>query len=153
MSKPLSRRQVFRNECGEAFDRHSYLEQHFQRKHPGKPCREKKQSSLLDHMRAGSKRACPTVEDELPSKKADSGESSSKEAPACGSQHDINLKEEPQPSTSSGSTASQNPDMALLSQIQKVLDQWSSSTQVTQSPSQPTPLLFTVPPQKLADDS
>ena len=77
MLKPLSRRQVVCNECGEVFDRFSYLEQHFQRKHPGKPCREKKQSSLLDHLQAGSKRPAATDQDDLASNKTDNSESMS----------------------------------------------------------------------------
>ena len=199
MLKPLSRRQVVCNECGEVFDRFSYLEQHFQRKHPGKPCREKKQSSLLDHLRAGSKRPAATDQD-LASKKPENSESTSGSDPALVSHLDPVLQDDQQlptsrisspfgshldpphldpphldpahldpphcdpphcdpplldqqPSTSRTSSAPHNQDTNLLKQIQNVLDQWSCSSQVTQPPAKPTPLLFTEPPLKQAEDS
>ena len=64
MAKPLSRRQVTCSDCGEMFDRYAYLEQHYERKHPGKPCREKRQASIVDLFKTGSKRPHQLPSDE-----------------------------------------------------------------------------------------
>ena len=55
-SKPLSRRKVICGECEEEFDRYANLEQHFERRHPNKPCREKSQTSILSLFQAKRKK-------------------------------------------------------------------------------------------------
>ena len=54
--KCLSRRSVICNECGENLDRYDYLKQHFERKHPGKPCMARGQSSISTFVSVGTKR-------------------------------------------------------------------------------------------------
>ena len=59
--KCLSRRSVICNECGEKLDRHDYFKQHFERKHPGKPCMARGQSSISNFVSVGSKRKADAV--------------------------------------------------------------------------------------------
>ena len=55
-NKCLFWRCVICNECGEKLDRYDYLKQHFERKHPGKPCMARGQSSISTFVSVGTKR-------------------------------------------------------------------------------------------------
>ena len=138
------------------FNRYAYLEQHYERKHPGKPCREKRQASIADLFKTGSKRPhqLPSDEEEPMEEEhnaEDPGPSTSTHQPLPHSSiQTIQSKpNEEQPSSSSAIKQPQNQDETLLSQIQKVLDQWSKSSHV-QNPPQPTPLL---PPSQSSEQA
>ena len=155
MSKPLSKRQVNCAECGKTFKRFENLQRHFESSHPGKPCMQKNQSSLLDLMRAGSKRALPpddanenagsqpnTQEEENPPTVADSGESGPEDfAPPLASTSSA-LVTTSQPNPAFQGEPVGKSDQSLFDQIQQVLAQWSPShSSVSSYPTRPTPLI------------
>ena len=54
--KPLSRRSITCKECGKIFERFENLKNHYERKHPGKSCMVKGQSSISTFVGVGAKR-------------------------------------------------------------------------------------------------
>ena len=52
-NKPLSRRSIACKECGTVFERFENLKVHYERKHPGKACMAKGQSSISTFVAVG----------------------------------------------------------------------------------------------------
>ena len=155
--KSLSRRKVTCSECGDSFDRYAYLEQHFERRHPGKQCREKNQTSLVELMKAGTKRGLP--EDLGDQTEPDDDTSPENSIPPPQTSAPTQSVDDVHASTSSvassSSVISQDnseaaesgvtsiTDHSLFLQIQKVLNQFSESSKsgTPLSSSVPTPLV------------
>ena len=175
--KPPSKRQVTCSECDKTVERLENLQRHYEKYHPGKPCRLKDQGSIIDFMKTGAKRPLPCDE-------VDSSESSSSvtvsqtmnsdndppvlESDLSEGHRDSAVVEMEQPSANLPPQHSvpraplapdpptnhlSESDINLFTQIQNVLAQFSPVTiSANPIPSPPSPQLNTSPTSQVVDE-